>query len=556
MSTFLSSRHLRDVRHRCGNVIVDGIKESPNNDYSKSKHSPNRSPRKSQDASEIDFLKTLVRNHCIKFPILILLLITAAMWMFLLHPSYHVSWYNSNSNSRMEESYTLRNRTNDKMRVTISSTMHRNENIISFKQHVIYLEGSWTAEDWSYLRRKTRLLPNSASVSNILNEWSEYRDSKGRSCKPKADWQTKSFPNCNTVHEIDFAMAVAMEVIDHDRVNASFYSSEDELNLLGEGWFRTTWRLNRYLPSDMHKHHSKTVLESLVLKTLRIEREFLSEYFELHRRDAVAMERLTASSFVVDVFGFCGQSAINELASFHIPGVQNLEAFDRRLRALHSYQVSVIKLRLAASVAIGLADIHAAGERHSNHNARLVSGKNDVYMVHYDMNPRNIALFAGGKPKINDFNIAEFLRYDPLTNETCGFPSRLHEPWWRAPEEMNVNATEQGILVDEKVDLYALGNILFHILTSHSPWGKMKPERIPDVRPKVAKGIRPPIPNQFLKDKNPHTRAIVKAIESCWVTDPTKRASAEDVASILFRSLMDVKEIKLLDEDNLQGLRL
>ena len=32
--------------------------------------------------------------------------------------------------------------------------------------------------------------------------------------------------------------------------------------------------------------------ETVVLKTLRIEREFLDEYYELHRRDALAMERL------------------------------------------------------------------------------------------------------------------------------------------------------------------------------------------------------------------------------------------------------------------------
>lgn len=118
---------------------------------------------------------------------------------------------------------------------------------------------------------------------------------------------------------------------------------------------------------------------------------------------------------------------------------------------------------------------------------------------------------------------------------------------------MNVNATAQSIMVDEKVDVYALGNILFHILTSHAPWGKMKTEKIPEIRPKVAMGVRPPIPKEFLHDKNPHIKTIVKAIELCWVTDPKKRASAQAVASVLFHSLMDVKETKLLDEDRLEG---
>ena len=66
-----------------------------------------------------------------------------------------------------------------------------------------------------------------------------------------------------------------------------------------------------------------------------------------------------------------------------------------------------------------------------------------------------------GSPKLNDFNVAEFLTYDPETNKPCGFRSRLHEPWWRAPEEMDLI---DKTFVDEKVDVYALGEVLFHIL--------------------------------------------------------------------------------------------
>lgn len=55
----------------------------------------------------------------------------------------------------------------------------------------------------------------------------------------------------------------------------------------------------------------------------RLERDFLPEYYELHRRDAVAMERLTSSPYVMDVFGYCGQSALTELA-FSENGMNNL----------------------------------------------------------------------------------------------------------------------------------------------------------------------------------------------------------------------------------------
>ena len=49
------------------------------------------------------------------------------------------------------------------------------------------------------------------------------------------------------------------------------------------------------------KEKQKSLVESVVLKTLRLEREYKREYYELHRRDALAMERLTYSPFVVNV---------------------------------------------------------------------------------------------------------------------------------------------------------------------------------------------------------------------------------------------------------------
>jgi serine/threonine protein kinase len=543
MSKAVTSRRSRDVRQRYGSVLVVESNNLPNNSDTKSKHSSNRSPRRSQDACKFG-------SKCRKRLGLLLFLFGVAVWFILFQKSYFVGWFKSNSTVPIPDHYSATNRSQSILPAETTETS-RKSNKKSWQPRVFYIQTSWAIKDWLNTRGKQLLYPNVERTNGVMNAWNGYHDTLDRHCQPKASWQTKSYPNCNTVHEVEFALAVAKEVIDHDHVNSSFYSSEDDLILLGEGWFRTTWRLNRNVPfvPAKHKHHSEEDRESLVLKTLRIEREFLSEYFELHRRDAVAMERLTASNFVVDVFGFCGQSAINELANFHIPGVQNLEAFNRRLRGMYSYKTSVIKLRLAVSVALGLADIHAAGERRPVVENKHDNDRHDAYMVHYDLNPRNIALFAGGKPKINDFNIAEFLRFDPRTNITCGFPSRLHEPWWRAPEEMNMNATELGILVDEKVDVYALGNVLFHILTSHAPWGKMKSEKIPEIRPKVAKGIRAPIPKQFLHDKDPHIKALLKAIELCWISDPKKRATADDVASVLFHSLMDVKDEKVLDRD-------
>ena len=361
-------------------------------------------------------------------------------------------------------------------------------------------------------------------------------------CIPLADWQTKSFVNCNSIHEIDMVFGTSMSGVN---INQGFrnqttiqpMTTATQLDFLGQGWFRSTWKLQ-----DTYDYNS------LVLKTLRIEREFLDEYYDLHRRDAVAMERLTHSPFVMNVFGYCGQSAINELANFNDKTVNSLEALDRRFRGRAGPAIDFIKLRIATSIAIGVTHVHDVNlPRYADEEDAAVNDLDPrTYlpaMVHYDLNPRNIAIVKGGQPKLNDFNIAEFLKYNPATNKTCGFPSRLHEPWWRAPEEMNMN-TSTTTFVNEKVDIYALGGILFHILTTHSPRGKMKRERMEEVRALVRKGVAPTLPESYRQSmkSNRATRAFVEAMDMCFVVDPDKRASARDVANILFEALEKVKE--------------
>eukprot|EP00541_Cyclophora_tenuis_P019344 CAMPEP_0116571242 /NCGR_PEP_ID=MMETSP0397-20121206/17442_1 /TAXON_ID=216820 /ORGANISM="Cyclophora tenuis, Strain ECT3854" /LENGTH=182 /DNA_ID=CAMNT_0004099299 /DNA_START=157 /DNA_END=705 /DNA_ORIENTATION=+ len=160
-------------------------------------------------------------------------------------------------------------------------------------------------------------------------------------------------------------------------------------------------------------------------------------------------------------------------------------------------------------------------------------------MVHYDMNPRNVAIVKGGKPKLNDFNIAEFLRINPRTNQTCGFPSRLHEPWWRAPEEVVINNTN---LLTEKVDVYSLGNLLYHIMTTRSPHGKMKRERMEEVRPMVARGDVPVLSDYFSKHEDPAIAAIRDAMYQCYEKDPLKRPTSRQVADGLLDTLLALKD--------------
>jgi serine/threonine-protein kinase len=98
---------------------------------------------------------------------------------------------------------------------------------------------------------------------------------------------------------------------------------------------------------------------------------------------------------------------------------------------------------LAMSIADGLEAAHVRG------------------VLHRDLKPDNILLDAEGRPKLGDFGIARIAAATALTRtgEVLGSPQYL------APEQMT------GDVVDERVDVYGLGVILYEMLSGAQPTG-------------------------------------------------------------------------------------
>ena len=402
-----------------------------------------------------------------------------------------------------------------------------------------------------------------ASTDNVLvyNDYN-YNDVGGEEdqpqCIPMSSWQTTSYPNCNVLHEISLvssrrsvfpqyneklfnidnihtqqhrrrrAISTQPEILHiNQKLNGlGITKEESSIKFLGQGWFRSAWELyTENIPEYDEEEEEWGYEESVVLKTLRIERDFLEEYYELHRRDALAMERLTFSPHVMDIYGYCGQSTINELANFG-EGIASLEKVAQSFRWHTDEQdverVSKIKLDLSSDIAAGVSHMHSIDyrdfpKRYNSDDKPLPNfneeskGISNATLVHNDLNPHNIAIVKRGKPKLNDFNVAEFMTWDRTNNTTCGFKSRFHEPWWRSPEEMQAHLPDKypnPPQLTEKIDIYSLGNILWNILTTYTPRGKQKKEeREYETRQMVANGTLPSWPdgfNQTILHTNPH----------------------------------------------------
>jgi len=327
----------------------------------------------------------------------------------------------------------------------------------------------------------------------------EMRDPyEDENCKPMEDWQTTFHPSCNGMHEIGLDhMGAEQEV-----------GLQDDIHLFGtKGYWRNAWRLDHV--GDVHSMADR---ENVVLKTLKYGHNFEDAHFEHDRIDAVAMERLTSSPHVINIYGFCGHSVVTEFADGPRVGTLADKAKNKPLA----------RLKIARDVAEGLADVHG------------IDGDDRPSFVHLDINPANV-VSVNGTLKLNDFNIGIILRWNEKENKQCGFPAQYPNPQWRSPEEA-LNSQH----LTEKVDVYSLGHIFFRLICGHEPWNKWEPGGKPSkefIDSKVKQGMLPTIPDHVRNSKDPEVQAVLKAMLQCYTVEPTNRPSARSIANTLNRSL-------------------
>ena len=84
-------------------------------------------------------------------------------------------------------------------------------------------------------------------------------------------------------------------------------------------------------------------------------------------------------------------------------------------------------------------------------------------IVHQDLKPQNIFLVDGYTPKLMDFGISLRLA-DPTGRAVAEVPDVAGTPLYMAPEQI------QRRVVDARTDLYALGCILYELLTGSPPF--------------------------------------------------------------------------------------
>jgi hypothetical protein len=215
------------------------------------------------------------------------------------------------------------------------------------------------------------------------------------------------------------------------------------MTLVG-GRYETLERIGVGGMADVFRAHDRTLGHYVALKIMRAAFAEEADFVERFHREAEAMSAIEHPN-IVRVLDY-GASAEGPYIVMELVRGGTLWDLMRARGRVDQYVAALI----AAGIADGLEAAHVRG------------------VLHRDLKPDNVLLDAEGRPKIADFGIARLAAATAITRtgELLGTPQYL------APEQMS------GDVVDERADVYALGVILYEMLTGARPTGGTTPSEI------------------------------------------------------------------------------
>jgi hypothetical protein len=149
--------------------------------------------------------------------------------------------------------------------------------------------------------------------------------------------------------------------------------------------------------------------------------------------------------------------------------------------------------------------------------ARALAAAHAVGVVHRDIKPGNILLDANGNATVTDFGIA-LVTSRPGARELLG--SSTGTPLYMSPEQ------SLGEPVDGRSDVYALGVVLYEMLTGTCPFSGRNTTEV------IAQHISAPIPK--VSEREPQTpAALVRVVDRMLCKDPAGRPTAAELVKEL-----------------------
>lgn len=257
--------------------------------------------------------------------------------------------------------------------------------------------------------------------------------------------------------------------------------------------------------SAVYKAHDPNLKRTVAVKIIHPHLTGNAEFVQRFEQEATLVAKLRHNN-IVQVFDFNHHGNIYYMVMEYLIG----ETLDRKLKALNE---AGMRLPLADAIRIISTLCEAIDYAHQHR------------MIHRDLKPANIMLNLVNEPILMDFGIAKIIggRVHTQTGAAIGTAAYMSPEQWK------------GQSTDHRSDIYALGIILFEIMSGQPPfqsdstWGLMQQHleaAVPDIRQ--------------INKNTPHT--LVNIIERALAKNPKNRfQTAAEMANALRTTAIHVQ---------------
>lgn len=259
------------------------------------------------------------------------------------------------------------------------------------------------------------------------------------------------------------------------------------------GRYRLLGRVGQGAAAEVYRAQDTRLDRIVAIKLLRDTYSDDPVFSQRFQNEARAAARLL-NPFIVDVYDYDQADGRYFISMAYIEG-QNLKDYLAARAPLTEQETR----RLTEQLLRGLAAAHKAG------------------LVHRDMKPQNVLVDSNGNLKITDFGIAKAMGDAGITQTGIA----LGTPHYLSPEQAS------GFEVTPRSDLYAVGVIMYEMLSGRLPFEGDNPMRV-----SYSHVFDDPAP---LKEVAPHVSdAMAAVVERAMAKDPDDRyTSANDMLAAL-----------------------
>jgi serine/threonine protein kinase/tetratricopeptide (TPR) repeat protein len=230
------------------------------------------------------------------------------------------------------------------------------------------------------------------------------------------------------------------------------------------GRYQVIQRLGRGGMADVYRAYQPGLDRYVAIKVMHAHLAEDSDFITRFRREAKSVAGLRHPN-IVQVFDFDVQGDVYYMVMEYIESGRTLKDVLTELSSRGERLSLSTSLSIMAKMADALDYAHKEG------------------MIHRDIKPSNVLLTGADNPILSDFGIARLIDSTGLTSSGA----ILGTPAYMSPEQ------GRGEKADERSDLYALGIVLYEMLTGRPPYDADTPYAI------ILKHINDPVisPRQF-----------------------------------------------------------